>query len=93
MSGGAPSPCPQEDNVRLKDAVRIAYECGFLWAADVVTVDPVVPPDRDTVVLTLTEAQAESVLFLQPETWWKAWARGWVAGLDAREGVCRADPA
>lgn len=73
--------------MRTKDAVRIAYECGFRWAADVATYEPSVPPDRDSVIHTLTEAQAESALFLQPETWWKAWARGWVAGLSAREGV------
>lgn len=73
--------------MRVKDAVRIAYECGFMWAADVATLDPSVPPDRDSVIHSLTEAQSESALFLQPETWWKAWARGWVAGLDAREGI------
>lgn len=73
--------------MNVKDAVRVAYECGFQWAGDVVTADPAVPPDRDSVLHTLTETQARSVLFLAPETWWTAWARGWVAGLTAREGT------
>lgn len=67
-----------------RDCVRIAYECGFEWAAAQATTDPAVPPDRDLVVLDLSEAQAEAALQLLPETWWQAWSRGWVAGLAAR---------
>lgn len=77
--------------MKTKDAVRIAYECGFRWAADMATYDPTVPPDRDSVVLAWDEPQAESALILLPETWWASWARGWVAGITAREGVNNAD--
>lgn len=67
-----------------KECVRIAWECGFHWAADGATTDPAIPPGRDVVVMTLTEAQAEAALLLTPETWWTAWARGWVAGVADR---------
>lgn len=77
--------------MRLKDAVRVAYECGFQWALDRATNDPAIPPEADNVLLTLTEAQGQSALFLTPEEWWGAWSRGWVAGLNAEEGVGHAD--
>lgn len=73
--------------MRRKEALRIVYECGFSWARDSATADPVVPPEADVVVWQLTTAQAASALHLPPEEWWREWGRGWVAGLTAREAA------
>lgn len=70
--------------MKVREARRLAHENGFGWALEVVTTDPIVPPELHIVVAHLSPRECDALDLLGVTLWWSWWQSGFGDGVAAR---------